>query len=100
VRDDFESKATAKVAKLIMDCSDGPTINMRDGGLDYPEVASTEQAGRFFVEVIRAFALLDQLAPKFIELVDEYHAERGHVDSHCHLCALRMQVDEYLEGKQ
>jgi hypothetical protein len=95
----FESKAATKVAKLILDCSDGPTINMRDGGLD-EETASTEQAGRFFTKVVRAFALLDQMSPLFIQLVDEYHIGENPQATDCHLCKLREAAQEYLDGRQ
>ncbi len=98
---EFESKAIAKVAKLILDCSEGPkVINMRDGGLDHNEVAATEEAGRFFTKVVQAFALLDQMAPQFIELVDEYHMKPFGPREGCHLCELRKVAVEYLDERQ
>jgi len=88
VPDKTEQKAIAKVAKLILDYSDSPTINMGD--------ASTDQAVLFFMQVTRAFILLDQMAPQFIELVEEYHSKPFGPREDCHLCKLREAAEEYL----
>lgn len=96
----FESKAIAKVAKMILDYEKGSKgINMRDGFMDYNEAAATEEAEHFFTKIITAFALLDQMAPEFIQFVDEYHIGENMRDTDCHLCKLREAAQEYLDER-
>lgn len=59
-----------------------------------------EQAGLFFTRVVQAFVLLDQIAPEFIELVDEYHIGENMQDTDCHLCKLREAAEEYLAERE
>jgi hypothetical protein len=60
-----------------------------------------ETAGLFFTRVVQAFVLLDQMAPQFIELVDEYHVGELHdLDASCHLCKLRAAAEEYLADRE
>jgi hypothetical protein len=59
-----------------------------------------EQAGLFFTRVVQAFVLLDQMAPQFIELVDEYHIGENPQATDCHLCKLREQAEEYLADRE
>jgi hypothetical protein len=59
-----------------------------------------EQAGLFFTRVVQAFVLLDQMAPQFIELVDEYHIGENPQATDCHLCKLRAAAEEYLAERE
>jgi hypothetical protein len=59
-----------------------------------------EQAGLFFTRVVQAFVLLDQMAPQFIELVDEYHIGENPQATNCGLCKLRAAAEEYLADRE
>jgi hypothetical protein len=59
-----------------------------------------EQAGLFFAKVVQAFVLLDQMAPEFIELVEEYHSKPFGPREGCHLCKLRAAAEEYLAERK
>ena len=59
-----------------------------------------EQAGLFFTRVVQAFVLLGQMAPEFIELVDEYHIGENMQDTNCSLCKLRAAAEEYLAERE
>lgn len=59
-----------------------------------------EQAGLFFAKVVQAFVLLDQMAPQFIELVEEYHSKPFGPRENCHLCKLRAAAEEYLAERE
>jgi hypothetical protein len=59
-----------------------------------------EQAGLFFTRVVQAFVLLDQMAPQFIEMVDEYHIGENPQATDCHLCKLRAAAEEYLAERK
>jgi len=59
-----------------------------------------EQAGLFFTRVVQAFVLLDQMAPRFIELVDEYHIGEDMHKTNCHLCRLHTAAEEYLAERE
>lgn len=59
-----------------------------------------EQASLFFAQIVQALALLDQIAPQFIELVGQYHNPANMQDEHCHLCKLRDAAQDYLDGRQ
>jgi hypothetical protein len=78
----LRDKAVAKVAHQIAAAND-----------------DDEQAGIFFVQIIQTIALLDQIAPQFIELVEEYHSKPFGPRENCHLCKLRAAAEEYLAGK-
>jgi hypothetical protein len=80
---DTETKAILKVARQIAAAND-----------------DEEQAGLFFAKVVQAFVLLDQMAPEFIELVEEYHSKPFGPREGCHLCKLREAAQEYLDGRQ
>ena len=80
---DNQKEAIAKVARQIAAAND-----------------DDEQAGVFFVQVIQAFALLDQIVPQFIELVDEYHIGENPQATDCNLCKLREQAEEYLAERE
>jgi hypothetical protein len=99
---------------FIDSAGDGPNTDLSARSLPYAEdkailkvarqIAAAndddEQASHFFTQVIQSFALLDKIAPAFIELVDEYHIGENMQDTNCYLCHLREAAQEYLDKKQ
>ena len=47
-----------------------------------------------------AIALLDRVAPAFIELIDEYHIGDNMQKVGCHLCALRDEMQDYIDRRK